>query len=74
MDEAISGLTEINSFSTELNESAFNMAGYIIATILAIALIFVVYSLSTDKPHAKEYLIAWIIAIIFALAFVIGEV
>jgi hypothetical protein len=74
MDEALAGLSEINSFSNELNESAFNLAPYLTGAMLAISLIFVVYALSTNKPHAKEYLIGWIIALIFAVVFIIRNV
>jgi TctA family transporter len=74
MGEAIAGLSEINSFATELNTSSFNIAAYLIAAMLAIALVFVVYALATNKPNSKEYLTAWIIALIFAVVFVIKSI
>ena len=50
--EAQSGL-KINSLSE-----------YILAAVLGIALVFVIYSLATNNPHAKEYLLGWIIAVV----------
>jgi hypothetical protein len=35
-----------------------------LAAVLGIALVFVIYSLATNNPHAKEYLLGWIIAVV----------
>ena len=41
-----------------------DVAKYILAAVLGIALVFVIYSLATNNPHAKEYLLGWIIAVV----------
>lgn len=71
MDEAIQGLTEINSWSSDFNTTSFNVAGYIAAAILAVSLVFVVWALSTKKDNARTYLLAWFIALIFTITFII---
>ena len=42
----------------------FNLHPHILAAVLGIALVFVIYSLATNNPHAKEYLLGWIIAVV----------
>ena len=47
-------------------EMSFAQSGLkiILAAVLGIALVFVIYSLATNNPHAKEYLLGWIIAVV----------
>ena len=40
------------------------LSNFILAAVLGIALVFVIYSLATNNPHAKEYLLGWIIAVV----------
>ena len=66
--EAQSGL-KINSLSVtdkakEGADTILDVAKYILAAVLGIALVFVIYSLATNNPHAKEYLLGWIIAVV----------
>lgn len=71
MDDAMEGLGEINAWSGEFNTTSGNVAGYIAATILGVALVFVVWALATNKENAKTYLIAWFVALVFTIAFII---
>lgn len=71
MDEAYDGLTELSQWSTDLSATTNNIAGYIISAMLSVALLFVVWALATNKNNAKTYLIAWFVALIFALIFVL---
>ena len=71
MDEATEGLTEILSWSTDFNQATYSVAGNIAAAMLGVALIFVVWALANKKDNAKSYLIAWIIAVIFTILFII---
>lgn len=71
MDEAVEGLTEINSWSGEFNTTSFNVAGYIAAAMLAVSLVFVVWALATKKENARSYLIAWFVALIFTITFIL---
>lgn len=71
MDEATEGLNELVTWSGEFNTTSANIAGYIAATILGVSLIFVVWALATNKQNAKTYLIAWFIAVVFTVLFII---
>jgi len=71
MGEAAEGLSEMLAFNTELNTTSFAIAKVVASAILGVALIFVVYALATKKDNAKSYLIAWIIGVIFTIAFLI---
>lgn len=71
MDDAVDGLTTINAWSGEFNATSFSVAGYITAAMLGVSLIFVVWALATKKDNAKTYLIAWFVALIFAIVFIL---
>lgn len=71
MDDATEGLSELLAFNTELNEATFKTAEIVAAVILAVALIFVVWALATKQENAKTYLIAWVIALVLTLGFLI---
>ncbi|MCM1612110.1 hypothetical protein [Phocaeicola vulgatus] len=71
MNDAVEGLTEIQGWSAEFNTTSFSIAGYITAAMLAISLIFVVWALATKKDNAKTYLIAWFVALIFSIVFIL---
>lgn len=71
MNDAVEGLTAINTWSGEFNTTSNNIAGYVVAVMLGVSLIFVVWSLATKKDNAKTYLIAWIVALIFSITFIL---
>lgn len=71
MDEAIDGLTELSQWSTDLSSTTNNVAWYIIAAILTVALISVIYAVGSNSNNAKTYVLAWFVALIFALIFVL---
>lgn len=60
----ISSLSDVESKAQEGSDSILNVAKYVLAAVLGIALVFVIYALATNNPHAKEYLLGWIIAVI----------
>ena len=66
--EAQSGLkinlSEVTDKAKEGADTILDVAKYILAAVLGIALVFVIYSLATNNPHAKEYLLGWIIAVV----------
>jgi len=47
------------------------VAGYITAAMLGVSLIFVVWALATKKDNARTYLVAWFVALIFAIVFIL---
>lgn len=60
----IQSLSEVQSTAEEGANTILEIAKYVLAAVLAIALIFVVYALATNQPHAKEYLLGWVIAVV----------
>ena len=68
----ISSLSDVESKAQEGSDTILNIAKYVLAAVLGIALVFVIYSLATNNPHAKEYLLGWIIAVaVIMVAFLI---
>lgn len=68
----ISSLSDVESKAKEGSDTILNIAKYVLAAVLGIALVFVIYSLATNNPHAKEYLLGWIIAVaVIMVAFLI---
>lgn len=62
----------LNRKLQEGSDTILNIAKYVLAAVLGIALVFVIYSLATNNPHAKEYLLGWIIAVaVIMVAFLI---
>ena len=57
-------LSEVTDKAKEGADTILDVAKYILAAVLGIALVFVIYSLATNNPHAKEYLLGWIIAVV----------
>ena len=60
----INSLAEVTDKAKEGADTILDVAKYILAAVLGIALVFVIYSLATNNPHAKEYLLGWIIAVV----------
>lgn len=63
----ITSLSEIESKAKEGSDTALNIAKYVTATVMGIALVFVAYALATNNPHGKDYLIGWIVALVVIL-------
>jgi hypothetical protein len=72
MEEAIEGLSEIKVWSSDFNSTAYAAGEYVAAAILAVALIFVVDALANKKEKAKNYLILWVIGVIFTIIFILN--
>lgn len=71
MDEAVDGLTEISQWATGFSATTNNVAWYITAAILTVALIPVVYAVASKSNNAKSYVLAWFVALMFALLFIL---
>lgn len=63
----ISSLSEIESKAKEGSDTMKNLAIYVIGAVLALALVFVIWALSSNNPHGKEYFIGWIVAVVVYL-------
>lgn len=68
----ISSLSDVEAKAEEGSNTILNIAKYVLGAVLGVALIFVIYALATNQPHAKEYLLGWIIAVaVIMVAFLI---
>ena len=67
VSDALAGLAEVQQKATETTTAGYSLGQAVFGTMLVIALVFIVYALATNKPHAKEYLIAWIVVLVFCL-------
>lgn len=68
----ISSLSDVESKAQEGSDTIIVIAKYALGVALAVALIFVIYALASNNPHAKEYLLGWIIAVaVIMVAFLI---
>lgn len=65
-EEALGALKEMSSVFAE---KSFTLAEMVATTALVIALFFVVYEVTSKRPHAKEYTIAWFIGVILYVIF-----
>lgn len=63
----ISSLAEVESTTQDASNTVLNIAKYLLGAVLAVGLIFVVYSIATKNPNAKDYLLAWVIAVIVVI-------
>ena len=59
----ISSLSDVESKAQEGSDTILNIAKYVLAAVLGIALVFVIYSLATNNPHDLEFLLGWFIAV-----------
>ena len=55
----INSLSEVTDKAKEGADTILDVAKYILAAVLGIALVFVIYSLATNNPHAQAYLLEW---------------
>lgn len=60
----INSLSEIQNKAREGADTITTVAKYVLGSVLAIALVFVIYSLATNNPHAKDYLLGWVVAVV----------
>ncbi len=63
----VNSLTDLESKTKEGVDSIVNMTKYAIGGVLGVALVFVIYAIASNQPHAKEYAIGWVIAVAFYL-------
>lgn len=63
----ISSLSEIEEKAKEGSDTIVNVGKYVLGAVLCVALVFVIYALATNQPHAKDYLIGWIVAVVVIL-------
>lgn len=62
-------LAELQTMSLSFAGQSFTISQIIATAGLAITLIFVIYQVSSNKPRAREYVIAWFIGLILYILF-----
>ena len=65
------GLGSLKGFTDSASASSHNIALYIIGAILALGLVGVVWAIANNNSKAKEYTIAWFVAVFFTILFII---
>lgn len=63
----ISSLADVESKAKEGSDTMKNLGIYVVGAVLGIALVGVIYALSMNNPHGKEYLLGWIVAVVVYL-------
>jgi len=64
-NEAQDGLSELQRNFSVAEKSAWGIAQYSMAAVLAVGLVFVVWHLATGSGEGKKYLISWFVALVF---------
>jgi VIT1/CCC1 family predicted Fe2+/Mn2+ transporter len=65
------GFRELTAYTSKAGDSILSISTYIIAAVLMIGLVGVIWAIATNKPKAREAAIAWCMALIFALLFIL---
>lgn len=71
MKEAIDGLTELGSWGSEFNSTVNGTGGYVASGFLAVGMLYTIWAIAMKKDNAKNYIIAWIICLIFTILFIL---
>lgn len=66
-------LSQLSDMSYSFTEESFSLSQIFASVALAITLLFVIYEIARNKPRAKEYAIAWVIALIIYLIFLTNK-
>lgn len=60
---------QLENYTSTFSLGVVDIIRIIVAAGLAVALVFVIYEIANNKPRAKEYGVAWFIALILYLIF-----
>lgn len=63
----ISSLSEVEDKAKEGSDTIVNIGKYVLAAVLIVTLVYVIYAVSSNQPHAKEMAFGWIIAVIIIM-------
>lgn len=63
----ISSLTDVEEKAKEGSDTIVNIGKYVLAAVLVVTLVYVIYAVSSNQPHAKEMAFGWIIAVIIIM-------
>lgn len=63
----INSLSEVEEKAKEGSDTIVNIGKYVLGAVLIVTLIYVIYAVSFNQPHAKEMAFGWIIAVIIIM-------
>lgn len=63
----ISNLSEVKAQAVEGVDTVTDVSKKVVGGVLTVAFIFVCWAVASNQPHAKEFAIGWIIAVVITL-------
>lgn len=63
----IQSLQDVEDKAKEGSDTIVNIGKYILGAVLIVTLVYVIYAVSSNQPHAKEMAFGWIIAVIIIM-------
>ena len=63
----ISSLSDVEEKAKEGSDTIVNIGKYVLGAVLIVTLVYVIYAVSSNQPHAKEMAFGWIIAVIIIM-------
>lgn len=63
----ISSLADVEEKAKEGSDTIVNIGKYVLGAVLIVTLVYVIYAVSSNQPHAKEMAFGWIIAVIIIM-------
>lgn len=63
----IQSLQDVEEKAKEGSDTIVNIGKYVLGAVLIVTLVYVIYAVSSNQPHAKEMAFGWIIAVIIIM-------
>lgn len=63
----IQSLQDVQDKAKEGSDAVKNIGKYILGAVLIVTLVYVIYAVSSNQPHAKEMAVGWIVAVIIIM-------
>lgn len=63
----IQSLQDVQDKAQEGSDTIVNIGKYVLSAVLIVTLIYVIYAVSSNQPHAKEMAFGWIISVIIIM-------
>ncbi|WP_229115831.1 hypothetical protein [Bacteroides ovatus] len=63
----IQSLQDVEDKAKEGSDTIVNIGKYVLGAVLIVTLVYVIYAVSSNQPHAKEMAFGWIIAVIIIM-------
>ena len=63
----VQSLQDVQDKAKEGSDTIVNIGKYVLGAVLIVTLVYVIYAVSSNQPHAKEMAFGWIIAVIIIM-------